>query len=122
MARTPSTMVALGSAAADFRLFNPANNQQVARDDLRKAKGLLVIFMMKPNKLPRRTMPPGRRIFSYTTVICNWFIAVSLTMPVQAMTYRLPVRICVQQWMHYWKESLYHRTRCRAWAVISSGS
>ncbi|MGM8226930.1 thioredoxin family protein [Cellvibrio sp. ARAG 10.3] len=45
MARTPSTMVALGSAAADFRLLNPANNQQVARDDLRKSKGLLVIFM-----------------------------------------------------------------------------
>ena len=34
MARTPSTMVALGSNAADFRLLNPANNQQVARDDL----------------------------------------------------------------------------------------
>ena len=45
MARTPSTMVALGSNAADFRLLNPANNQQVARDDLRKSKGLLVIFM-----------------------------------------------------------------------------
>ena len=45
MARTPSTMVALGSAAADFHLLNPANNQQVARDELRKSKGLLVIFM-----------------------------------------------------------------------------
>ena len=45
MARTPSTMVALGSTAADFRLPNPANNQRVVRDDLRKSKGLLVIFM-----------------------------------------------------------------------------
>src|SRR5690606_22557093 len=45
MARTPSTMVELGSIAPDFRLLDPATNQQVARDELRKPKGLLVIFM-----------------------------------------------------------------------------
>lgn len=45
MARTPSTMVDLGSSAADFRLLDPATNTQVARDELRKSKGLLVIFM-----------------------------------------------------------------------------
>jgi peroxiredoxin len=45
MARTPSTMVALGSPAPDFSLMNPANNTKVARDELVKAKGLLVIFM-----------------------------------------------------------------------------
>src|SRR5690606_11511812 len=45
MARTPSTMVELGSIAPDFRLLDPATNQQVARNELRKPKGLLVIFM-----------------------------------------------------------------------------
>jgi thiol-disulfide isomerase/thioredoxin len=45
MARTPSTMVALGSLAPNFTLLNPATGQQVARDSLKKSKGLLVIFM-----------------------------------------------------------------------------
>lgn len=45
MARTPSTMVELGSPAPDFNLLDPTTGKFVARDELRKAKGLLVIFM-----------------------------------------------------------------------------
>lgn len=45
MARTPSTMVQLGSPAPDFNLLNPATDKFVTRDELRKEKGLLVIFM-----------------------------------------------------------------------------
>lgn len=45
MARTPSTMVELGSIALDFTLLNPATGKLVSRDEVRKAKGLLIIFM-----------------------------------------------------------------------------
>lgn len=45
MALTHSTMVALGSIAPDFQLLNPAKETLVSRDELRKTKGLLVIFM-----------------------------------------------------------------------------
>ena len=45
MARTPSTMVELGSLAPNFNLLNPATGTHVARDSLKKSKGLLVIFM-----------------------------------------------------------------------------
>jgi thiol-disulfide isomerase/thioredoxin len=45
MARTPSTMVALGSSAPHFNLVNPATGANVSRDSLKKSKGLLVIFM-----------------------------------------------------------------------------
>lgn len=45
MAKTPSTMVDLGTPAPDFRLLNPATGQEVARDEVKRQKGLLVIFM-----------------------------------------------------------------------------
>lgn len=43
MARTPSTMLALGTEAPDFRLPDPAG-RLVARDDFRDAPALLVAF------------------------------------------------------------------------------
>lgn len=45
MARTPSTMVDLGSVAPDFALLDPASGKTVTRDQVKKPKGLLVIFM-----------------------------------------------------------------------------
>jgi len=45
MSLTPSTMVALGSPAGDFNLFDPVANMLLSRDQLAKKKGLLVIFM-----------------------------------------------------------------------------
>lgn len=45
MARTLSTMVKLGSAAANFDLLDTATGNFVTRDSLHKPKGLLVIFM-----------------------------------------------------------------------------
>jgi thiol-disulfide isomerase/thioredoxin len=45
MARTPSTMVELGSIAPDFSLLEPATGKQLSRDQLRKSKGLLVMFI-----------------------------------------------------------------------------
>lgn len=45
MARTPSTMIDLGSSAPDFALLDPASGKTIARDQLKKPKGLLVIFM-----------------------------------------------------------------------------
>lgn len=45
MALTHSTMVTLGSTAPDFELPNPATGSLHSRDELKKAKGLLVIFM-----------------------------------------------------------------------------
>ena len=45
MARTPSTMLALGTPAPAFRLLNPATNKQVALEDFHGSKGLLVIFL-----------------------------------------------------------------------------
>src|SRR5258705_3947611 len=44
MAKTPSTMTALGTAAPDFRLPD-TNGKLVARDDFRGALGLLVMFI-----------------------------------------------------------------------------
>jgi len=44
MARTPSTMLALGTAAPDFTLLNPATNQQVSLSDF-KGKPVLVAFI-----------------------------------------------------------------------------
>lgn len=45
MARTPSTMVELGSIAPDFSLPEPATGNNLSRDQLRKSKGLLVMFI-----------------------------------------------------------------------------
>lgn len=45
MARTPSAMVELGRPAPDFHLVDPASGSKWKRDDVVKAKGLLVIFM-----------------------------------------------------------------------------
>ncbi len=45
MARTPSTMVALGSSAPDFSLPEPAAGNTLSRDQLRKPRGLLVMFI-----------------------------------------------------------------------------
>ena len=44
MARTPSTMLELGTEAPDFALLNPANGQVVARQDF-AGKPLLVAFI-----------------------------------------------------------------------------
>ena len=44
MARTPSTMLALGTPAPDFRLIN-VDGREVSRDDFADAPALLVIFM-----------------------------------------------------------------------------
>jgi peroxiredoxin len=44
MAKTPSTMTALGTPAPDFRLRD-TNGNLVARDDFRDAPGLLVAFL-----------------------------------------------------------------------------
>lgn len=44
MAKTPSTMTALGTVAPDFRLPDPSGTL-VARDDFAKAPGLLVMFL-----------------------------------------------------------------------------
>ena len=44
MALTPSTMLALGSKAPDFRLWEP-NGSMVALDDFREASTLLVMFI-----------------------------------------------------------------------------
>lgn len=44
MARTPSTMLALGSAAPDFRLPD-SSGERVALEDFGAAPGLLVVFM-----------------------------------------------------------------------------
>jgi peroxiredoxin len=44
MAKTPSTMTALGTPAPDFRLPD-TNGKLVARDDFRDAPGLLVAFI-----------------------------------------------------------------------------
>lgn len=45
MALTASTMVPLGTLAPDFRLLEPATGRYVARDEVKKTRGLLVIFM-----------------------------------------------------------------------------
>ncbi len=45
MSDTPSTMLALGTKAPDFKLFDTVNNQLVSLADFANAKGLLVIFI-----------------------------------------------------------------------------
>src|SRR5690606_41356677 len=45
VARTPSTMVELGSIAPDFSLPDPATGNNLRRDQLLKPKGLLVMFI-----------------------------------------------------------------------------
>ena len=45
MARTPSTMLALGTVAPDFRLPDPVSGKTVALDDFPGAKGYLVAFI-----------------------------------------------------------------------------
>ena len=45
MARTPSTMLPLGTPAPDFRLANAVDGQAVSLADFRDAKALLVAFI-----------------------------------------------------------------------------
>lgn len=45
MARTPSTMVPLGSQAPDFSLINARDGRTVTRDEALGAAGLLVMFL-----------------------------------------------------------------------------
>jgi len=45
MALTPSTMLALGTAAPDFTLQDTANGRMVSLQDYRGKKALLVVFM-----------------------------------------------------------------------------
>lgn len=45
MARTPSTMLALGTEAPAFSLPNPATNNAVSLDDFPDAKGYLIAFI-----------------------------------------------------------------------------
>ncbi len=45
MARTPSTMLALGTRAPDFSLLEPASGKTVHLKDFAAAPGLLVVFM-----------------------------------------------------------------------------
>ncbi len=45
MARTPSTMLDLGTEAPDFCLPEPASGKTVCRDDFKGKKGLLVMFI-----------------------------------------------------------------------------
>ncbi len=45
MARTPSTMLELGTAAPAFRLLQPSTGREVGLDDFAAAEGLVVVFM-----------------------------------------------------------------------------
>ena len=45
MARTPSTMLDLGTQAPDFSLLEPATGNTVSLSDFSDTKGLLVVFM-----------------------------------------------------------------------------
>lgn len=45
MARTPSTMVELGSPAAAFNLLDPTTNTWISTEAVAQPKGLVVIFM-----------------------------------------------------------------------------
>ncbi len=45
MVRVPSTMLALGTPAPDFRLEEPATGRTVARADFEGARALLVVFL-----------------------------------------------------------------------------
>jgi thiol-disulfide isomerase/thioredoxin len=57
MARTPSAMIQLGTDAPDFLLLDPVNGQMVSRNDLRKSKGLLVIFMCNHCPFVKHILP-----------------------------------------------------------------
>lgn len=45
MARTPSTMLELGTPAPDFRLPEPATGREVTLNDFKDARALLVMFI-----------------------------------------------------------------------------
>lgn len=45
MARTPSTMLDLGTIAPNFHLPEPKTGRQVSLDDFPQAKGFLIVFM-----------------------------------------------------------------------------
>ena len=45
MARTPSTMLELGTPAPAFRLPQPSTGREVALEDFAGAEGLVVVFM-----------------------------------------------------------------------------
>ena len=45
MALTPSSMLALGTPAPDFRLLEPRSGEYLARDDFAEAAALVVVFM-----------------------------------------------------------------------------
>ncbi|WP_422134927.1 thioredoxin family protein [Endozoicomonas sp. ALD040] len=45
MALTPSNMVELGSSAPDFKLPDPSSGQSVSLQEVRKEKGVLVMFI-----------------------------------------------------------------------------
>lgn len=47
MARTPSSMVALGNSAPDFRLPDVVTGKVVARSDVAGPKGMLVMFICR---------------------------------------------------------------------------
>ncbi len=45
MARTPSSMIDLGTQMPDFRLLNPATGELVSSDDFPQAKGYAIAFI-----------------------------------------------------------------------------
>ena len=45
MARTPSNMIELGTSAPDFRLLDTIWDKPLSRDECRREKGLLVMFI-----------------------------------------------------------------------------
>lgn len=62
MARTLSTMVELGSTAADFDLLDTATGNFVTRDGLVKSKGLLVIFMCNHCPFVKHILPGLKKL------------------------------------------------------------
>lgn len=62
MARTLSTMVELGSTAADFDLLDTATGNFVTRDSLVKPKGLLVIFMCNHCPFVKHILPGLKKL------------------------------------------------------------
>jgi peroxiredoxin len=59
MAQTPSTMLALGTPAADFSLPEPATGKTVSLGDFKEAAALLVVFMCAGDFCPRVPVPGG---------------------------------------------------------------
>lgn len=62
MARTLSTMVELGSSAADFDLLDTTTGNFLTRDSLLKSKGLLVIFMCNHCPFVKHILPGLRTL------------------------------------------------------------